>query len=155
MIKETFCGGGQNMWWRALLGGIGEGLQTKETWGGGLGVLNLCLMNHYMLTKWWWRYYTKTNNLGGSSFKHLYFTHVTSSQASEIANMKASPVWKSVMKTRKWFFSSTCLSLGSGNQISLWHDAWMPKRTIEEHLPNPLYINQKIKCFGGIISTVT
>ncbi|XP_038981448.1 uncharacterized protein LOC120110467 [Phoenix dactylifera] len=133
--RDSTCGGGHSL---AEWDNICRQKRLR-----GLGVLNLRLMKHCVLTKWWWRFYTETERPWRKLINRLYFTHKTPSQASKTSIRKASPVWKSVVNTQSWFFASIFLSLGNGNQIAFWHDPWLTREPLKVVFPITFALTRK------------
>ncbi|PKH99013.1 hypothetical protein CRG98_049681, partial [Punica granatum] len=74
---------------------------------------------------------TKTNDsLAGRAIKAKYGNFLKSSNRSS-----PSPIWRGLQWCKDTIQNSTCLSVGNGTSILVWHDPWIPG--INDHKPSP------------------
>lgn len=96
----------------------------KRKFEGGLGLKNMYLFNQTLLAKQWWKIATKPNSMLHKLFKALYFFDISFLQASLGKN--SSYYWRSLMWGQQLLKMGMRWKLGTGNQISIRLDNWIP-----------------------------
>jgi hypothetical protein len=123
---------------------------------GGLGVLNLELMNISLLCKWLWKLENE-EGLWQSVLKNKYL------QNGSLAHMEAKPgcsqFWSGLMQVNNIFYKYCDRVLVSGNKTSFWKDAWYQHKPLCERF-NRLYdlsfnkditVDKVVRSFGSCL----
>ncbi|XP_026378873.1 uncharacterized protein LOC113273353 [Papaver somniferum] len=126
----------------SIIWGVVEMLQWEETCAPleerGLGIRRLKVINKALLMKMVWK--IQTSDAEWARFMRAKFYTVN---GEWISGYKKSFVWNGL----KWVIDevrqNTIWITGNGNQISVWKDAWVKEKPLEELYPNDEYIFQK------------
>ncbi|KAL0410572.1 UNVERIFIED_CONTAM: hypothetical protein Slati_3646900 [Sesamum latifolium] len=92
---------------------------------GGLGFRKMSAFNQVMLAKQLWRLISKPNNLLSRIWKQRYFPTSDIFEARVAAG--CSFTWRSILATRNLIASGSRWKIGSGQQIRVWLDRWIPR----------------------------
>ncbi len=120
---------------------------------GGLGVLDLGLMNDALLVKWWWRFFRSADAPWGKLVRALYYSK-RKPLGEGCAFRPASQWWRGVVKLKEIFRGGSAYSLGNGNSIRFWTDRWCCETSLQYRFPE-LYAAVARKtvlvgdCFGS------
>lgn len=91
---------------------------------GGMGFRDLYSFNLAMLAKQCWRLITNPDSLCAKVLKAKYYPNVSLIQAS--LKNGASFTWQSIMKGLELFKRGYIWRIGSGEEINIWSDPWVP-----------------------------
>lgn len=91
---------------------------------GGLGFRNLNSFNLALLAKQGWRLLTLPESLVSRIFKALYFPNSNFMQV--VAQPGMSFTWRSILAGREVLSRGTRFQIGTGFNVSLWNDPWIP-----------------------------
>ncbi|KAG2720367.1 hypothetical protein I3760_02G032600 [Carya illinoinensis] len=91
---------------------------------GGLGVRNLKIFNKALLGKWLWRYNNEDTALWKQIVDAKYGRIWGNWCTNEIKGVFGVGLWKSIRKGWGDFVRNTNLKVGTGSNISFWHDVW-------------------------------
>ncbi|KAJ4798556.1 RNA-directed DNA polymerase (reverse transcriptase)-related family protein [Rhynchospora pubera] len=89
---------------------------------GGMGVLNLKLLNTSLLLKWLWRLFDQPNSQWAILTKSLFTSRTNVSPLSWTA--RGSFFWRDLMTFRHLFSISTTFNLGDGKDALFWFSDW-------------------------------
>ena len=89
---------------------------------GGLGVIDLKVMNLALLGKWLWRLENGSGHWQ-DIIRMKYLNNKTLSQVT--AKAGDSFFWKGVLEVKDAFFSCCKRVLGDGSRIRFWEDLWI------------------------------
>lgn len=98
---------------------------------GGMGVLNLQIMNIALLLRWWWKAYNDSTCLWTITVTQLR-TRGGSSFIPRIWLIGGSFFWKQLRSLKTLFNWSVKWHIGNGNSISYWFDIWLEEPRAEE-----------------------
>ena len=91
---------------------------------GGLGLKSFSKMNKALLCKWSWRFANKRNSLW-RKVKCSKFGETNGGwHTYDLRGGYGISLWKEIRKEWPIFFQNAILSLGDGNMVSFWKDAW-------------------------------
>lgn len=99
---------------------------------GGLGVLNLELMNISLICKWLWKLET-TDGPWQDILNRKYLQKQTLTQAS--GGRGLSQFWSSLMEFQGIFYGHCTRIIGFGEQTRFWEDKWIGSTTLAEKFP--------------------
>lgn len=94
---------------------------------GGMGFKESLLFNEALLAKQTWRLFHNTNSLFYRVFKSRFFPNGSIMEASE--GRGGSYVWKSILKGREVIKRGAKWRVGTGEDIKIWGDNWLPSLT--------------------------
>ncbi|KAG8472386.1 hypothetical protein CXB51_034209 [Gossypium anomalum] len=89
-----------------------------------MGFRDLCKFNITFLVKQGWRFIVKPDSLAARIFKAKHFPHISFWSAHLRTN--PSYVWRGIFATRKVLEDGAGWRVGSGINISIWRDSWLP-----------------------------
>ncbi|XP_062011862.1 uncharacterized protein LOC133728462 [Rosa rugosa] len=96
---------------------------TKEE--GGLGFRNMELFNQALLAKQGWRLLKCPNSLLATTLRAKYYPD------GDFLNARVNPgdsyTWRSLMKGRDLLHKGVRYQVGTGSNISMWFDPWIPR----------------------------
>lgn len=89
----------------------------------GLGIRDIRLHNFALLGKWLWRFGMERNSLW---MKVIVAKYGSTSvwDPKDVRGSHGTDIWKSILKVKKRFRESIRFSLGAGEDIQFWEDAW-------------------------------
>lgn len=99
---------------------------------GGMGFRNMAQFNLSLLAKQGWRIINNQNSLITRVFKAKYFLN-DNFLNSQLGN-SSSYVWKSIWAARGVLEKGLSWKVGTGLNISINYDAWIPDATILDYL---------------------
>lgn len=102
---------------------------------GGLGVINIRVLNCYLLYKWWWRFYIEPQEILEEPHLNIHFPRIPPSQwakEKKKKERKVSTSLRSIMKNANWFFESIVFFQQKGDQITFWFDTWILKELLKK-----------------------
>ncbi|KAJ4749319.1 RNA-directed DNA polymerase (reverse transcriptase)-related family protein [Rhynchospora pubera] len=89
---------------------------------GGMGVLNLKILNTSLLLKWLWRLFVLPNSQWSTLTRSMFASRVLTSPLSWTA--RGSFFWKDLLTLRNIFSILTRFDLGSGRETLFWFSNW-------------------------------
>lgn len=89
---------------------------------GGLGFLDVRVMNTCLLAKWIDILERGDNSLCCFLLRRKYLGQKSIFQ---IKNKRGSQFWRSLLDIRKWYQMGRKVEVRSGQQTSFWHDCWL------------------------------
>ena len=92
---------------------------------GGLGFRDLRCFNLALLAKQGWRLQTNSTSLFSRVYKAKYFPHCNFDEATIGRN--PSYAWRSLMAAQGVIRRGMRWQVGTGNQIRVWRDKWIPR----------------------------
>lgn len=95
---------------------------------GGLGVLDLDMMNVSLLCKWLWKL-ENTDGAWQRILRKKYLQKQTLSQAE--SSRGTSQFWSGLMKVKDLFYNHCTRILGSGKQTRFWEDVWYKEDSLD------------------------
>ena len=104
---------------------------------GGLGFMDIRVMNTCLLGKWIDKLERGDNSLCCNILRNKYLGHKSIFQ---VRNRKGSQFWKSLLDVRKWFQMGRCIRIKSGMQTRFWHDCWLGDCVLKVTFPNLFHI---------------
>ena len=120
-------------WWRNNHRG-GKGINwlkweylCNPKWHSGLGFKQLYSFNIALLGKQLWNILTRPDSLMAKVLKSRYFPRNSVFQASLGHNL--SFVWRSILAAKDVVVQGCRMQVGSGHNISIGHDPWLPDST--------------------------
>jgi hypothetical protein len=119
-------------WWGSNSNSKGEHWISWSRLGlpkqlGGLGFRDLEVFNLALLAKQGWRLIQQPNSLLAQVLKGMYFPGATFLQAKIGAN--PSFTWRSMLNVRPLLEEGLMWRIGSGKQVRIWGDKWIPSST--------------------------
>ncbi len=90
---------------------------------GGLGILDLSLMNEALLCKWWWKLLTSPELQWNKLIHGLYYAR-RSTLGEGRSFRPDSQWWRDVLSCRETFKGGVSYSLGDGRLINFWTERW-------------------------------
>ncbi|KAA3475505.1 reverse transcriptase [Gossypium australe] len=134
LLPKTLCemieGKLARFWWQKGAGKRGihwckwsHLCRSKEE--GGLGFRNMAQFNVALLAKQGWRLLTSPNSLVARVFKAKYYPDC-GFRDSHLGN-SSSYVWRSIWAAKATLEMGLIWRVGSGEKISVFNDAWIPK----------------------------
>jgi hypothetical protein len=109
---------------------------------GGLGVLNLDVMNIALLSKWLWKLFNgsglwqtilKKKYLNGSTLRHATYRNGDSH------------FWQGLLEIKHLFLSCCKFQIGDGRDTSFWEDNWLGDFTLSTSFPRLFAISSDPK----------
>lgn len=91
---------------------------------GGMGFRDFECFNLALLAKQAWRIVTNPNEFWVEILKGLYFPHTDFLFATK--GSRASWGWSSILDGRRLLAKGLCWRVGSGRDVRIWDDAWIP-----------------------------
>lgn len=92
---------------------------------GGLGFRNLYDFNLALLAKQGWRLLQQPDSVTAQVIKAKYYPNHSFLEA--VVSPHSSCVWKSICDARKLLICGSRWQLGSGEEINIWNDRWVPQ----------------------------
>lgn len=89
-----------------------------------LGIRNMELVNLSLVTKLVWRFLTNQQAVWVQMFHAKYLRHISFWDYQ--IKPGDSNTWKDMMTVRNIFVNNCCWFIGSGNNIHVWNDPWIP-----------------------------
>jgi hypothetical protein len=103
---------------------INKDKPVREKMEGGMGFRDLQLFNKALLARQCWRLLQYPNSLVFRLLKAKYFPNSSFLNAPITGNV--SYIWRSICDSRQILKSGLRWRVGTGSQIKVWHDAWLP-----------------------------
>jgi hypothetical protein len=103
---------------------------------GGLGILNLDLMNISLLAKWLWKLFNE-DGMWQRILKGKYLSSKTLGQVE--SKPGDSHFWQGLMEVKKFFWPCCKIIVGNGESTRFWEDHWLRDQPLSETFPN-LYL---------------
>jgi hypothetical protein len=122
---------------------------------GGLGVLNLDLMNIGLLCKWLWKLENETG-MWQDILKKKYLQKETMTQIEEKPGV--SQFWSGLVKVKEVFYRFCKRIVVSGNKTRFWEDMWHDGKSLSEAFPrlfnlsmnHNITVQKVVSSFGGV-----
>ena len=89
---------------------------------GGLGFLDVRVMNKCLLAKWIDKLERGNDSLCCSLLRKKYLGQKSLFQ---IKNRKGSQFWRSLLDMRQWYQKGRIVEVRAGHQTRFWHDCWL------------------------------
>ncbi|XP_062019515.1 uncharacterized protein LOC133736097 [Rosa rugosa] len=105
---------------------------------GGLGFRSLSEFNMSMLAKQAWRVISNPESLVAQLYKARYYPDGNFWNAD--AHATPSYSWRSLFATREFIQTGAFWQVGTGHNVSVWNDAWIPK--LPSHKPQVALVSQ-------------
>jgi hypothetical protein len=99
---------------------------------GGLGILNLDLMNIALLSKWIWKLFNGSG-LWQTILKGKYLKGQTLRQATY--RNGDSHFWQGLLEVKTFFLNCCKFQIGDGRSVSFWEDNWLGDFTLAASFP--------------------
>ena len=101
---------------------------------GGLGIINILVVNKCLIIKWWWKIMTTTSDkpLWLNILKAKYFPNSSSTLARASG---ASQFWKDLVKLRPTFQSLVKFVVHNGRSTRFWLDWWCGSTMLANAFP--------------------
>ena len=96
---------------------------------GGLGILDLDVMNISLLLKWWWR-------LKDPNYTSIWKQIVQVKYAKNTPKSKFSAIWKEIYKIASIGEIGCTMSVGNGQDIRFWLDTWFGDFSLKSRFPD-------------------
>ena len=113
-----------------------EALNRSKQFGG-LGFMDVTVMNTCLLGKWIDKLERGDNSLCCNILRNKYLGQKSIFQ---VRNRKGSQFCKSLLNVRKWFQMGRCIRIKSGMQTRFWHDCWLGDCVLKVTFPNLFHI---------------
>lgn len=95
---------------------------------GGLGIINMAVMNKCLIIKWWWRILTADcDTLWLKLLKAKYFPNSSPMFTSAAGG---SQFWRNLVKVRDDFRAHVKFLVGNGTSVRFWLDWWTRDATL-------------------------
>lgn len=101
---------------------------------GGLGILDLTILNQALLTKWWWKFHTEPQLLWNKIIHTLFYQRRRPLKEGRTFR-PYSFWWKGVLCQRDIIRWGVSYKLGDGNNIDLWLDRLCGDSTLHRSFP--------------------
>lgn len=101
----------------------------KSKFQGGLGVLDLALMNKALLAKWWIRFLDPT-------VKDKWKDLILAKYGNGGAHGLSSPFWKAILRDNATINLGLNKEIGNGNTTAFWLDRWCGDCALQAHYPH-------------------
>ena len=101
---------------------------------GGLGIINLKMLNMVLLCRWWWKLFLDTPKSWSILVKAAYYKdHLTPFKS--LNQKQLSHFCNDAQQVRKTFRSLIKFQIGDGLLISLWNDCWLSDYPLRDQFP--------------------
>ncbi|OAY69027.1 LINE-1 retrotransposable element ORF2 protein [Ananas comosus] len=130
--RDFFWNGGNNAPGKGCLVAWKNICKSKKK--GGLGVLDLDTMNHALLTKWWWKFFSEPHLQWNKLIHDLYYRRRRPLKEGR-SFRPSSYWWKGVLGLNKIFKWGALHKLGYGDSIDFWSDRWYGDKTLQSVFP--------------------
>lgn len=101
---------------------------------GGLGILDLAVMNQALLAKWWWKFHTAPQLQWSKIIRDLYYRKRRPLKEGRSFRPR-SHWWKGVLCHSDIFKWGVYYKLGNGSTIDFWLDRWCGEKTLQLAYP--------------------
>jgi hypothetical protein len=99
---------------------------------GGLGILDLDIMNISLLSKWLWKLFNE-KGVWQSILAGKYLRKITLGQA--VAKPGDSHFWQGLMDVKRLFWPCIKIKIGDGTRTRFWEDAWIKDDSLAKAFP--------------------
>jgi hypothetical protein len=107
---------------------------------GGLGILNLDIMNIALLAKWLWKLFN-TEGVWQTLLRNKYLHSLTLRQVT--FKNGDSHVWQGLMEIKKLFLSCFKIKIGNGRKTNFWDDCWLGEYSLADSFPRLFHSSQE------------
>jgi hypothetical protein len=99
---------------------------------GGLGVLDLEVMNIALLSKWLWKLFNE-KGFWQTILENKYLKNTTMGQCTQ--KVGDSHLWQGLMEVKPLFLSCCNLKVGMGTKTRFWEDTWITDPCLASYFP--------------------
>ncbi|KAK1258442.1 hypothetical protein QJS04_geneDACA006646 [Acorus gramineus] len=103
---------------------------------GGLGVLNLSCMNKALITRWVWRWLSRTASIWTHLLRDRYGGAGTGDHRWPSLNMRASQICKGLFADRTEVVNAFVWKVGDGRSVHFWLDRWAGETRFSDLVPD-------------------
>ena len=108
----------------------------KEKRSGGLGVKNLSWLNKALLSKWCWRFSTKSGTLWNEVIRGKYGECEGGWCTLDTRGVFGLGLWKEILTHWSCVSRNLSFEVGNGQIIKFWKDAWLENTPLHVSFPS-------------------
>lgn len=99
---------------------------------GGLGILNLRVMNQALLAKWCWRFGVENSLLWYKLIVEKYASSFSYGIPGTVTSPHGISCWRTITETGTLVASNSTICIHAGTVVSFWHDIWIGRKCLAD-----------------------